>query len=340
MIISPVMKFIVDKAGGYPSPTESEKLSRTIEKFRKILKNLTGTFNIAETKFGLADMMVGRNGPGDHAEAMRLYNYILEIAPTSYLRARALVGKAELFIGSNDPKELKEAISLCEKATEILKDDLSDFFTAKAFVVQAEILAKLGPDGRNKAVKLLQKVYKNKHATGYFRARAMIGASEMPLYKPKPKNIGTYVSLCEQASKLLEDRPKDYFAVKAKIVESELLIRRGGKGDLAKANSLCTKVLALKPTEKGLVARAKLNLAEVSRHPKTEKLTKEVLEMEGIDPYLIEKAKTIEASARKSGKRGYLKWMHPMKKKLALRISLKITPLQPERACSRSRSAS
>lgn len=300
MIISPVMKFIIDKEGGYPAPTEKEKLNRAIEKFRKILGNLTGTFNIAETRFGLADMLVGRNSGSDYSEAMKHYNYILEVAPTSYLRARALVGKAELLIGSNEKAKLEEAVALCDKAMDILKDDLSDFFTAKAFVVEAEILAKMGPAGRKKSEKLLSRVAKAKQANSYFRGRAMVGLAELPLYLPKPKTLGAAIKLCKEAEKLLEDRSNDYFAVKAKVIEAELLIRRGGKADLATAQALCTKVIGNKSAEKGLIARAKVNLAEISRHPRAEKLTKEVIEMEGIDPYIIEKAKAIAKSAKKS----------------------------------------
>jgi len=303
MIISPVMTFIIDKQGGYPAPTEREKLNRAIEKFRKILRNLSGTFNIAETKFGLADMLVGRNEGGDYAEAMRLYNYILEVAPTSYLRARALIGKAELLISSKEEKDLKEALSLCEKAKEILKDDLSDFFTSKTFVVEAEVLSKLGTPGRKKAESLLKKVIRSKQANPYFRARAMVGTAELPLYSPKPKNIAAAIKLCEEAQKLMAERPKDYFAVKAKVVEAELLIRRSKKNDLSKASNLAAKVISNKAADKALIARAKLAIAEVSRHPKAQKLSREVLEMEGIDPYLIQKAKAIEATQRKSGKR-------------------------------------
>lgn len=302
MIISPVMKFIVDKEVGYPAPTEKERLGRAIEKFRHILRNLTGTFNIAETKFGLADMLVGRDSPGDHQEAMRLYNYILDVAPTSYLRARALVGKAELLIESNQKKDLEEAVSLCEKAIDILKDDLSDFFTAKAFVVEAEILAKYGDGGRKKAEKLFDKVIKHKEANEYFRGRAMIGRAEIPLYQARPKNIERALKLCQEAQKLFAERPSDYFALKAKVINAEILIRRARKDDLQKAQALCLKVIATKSAEKGLMARAKLDLAEVSRHPRAEKLSREVLEMEGIDPYLVQKAKMIEKSLKKAKK--------------------------------------
>lgn len=299
MIISPVMKFIVDKEAGYPSPSEKEKLDRAITKFRRILTNLTGTFNIAETKFGLADMLVGRNEPGDFTEAMRLYNYILDVAPTSYLRARALVGKAELLIKSEEKAAIKEAVSLCEKARDILKDDLSDFFTAKAFVVEAELLAKLGMTNHKKATSLLDKVIKNKHANTYFKARAIVQRVEMPLFNPKFSKVAPLIKLSKEAQKLLSDRPNDYFAIKAALLEAEMLTRKAGKADLAAAQGICAKVMANGLAEKGLVARAKLDLAMISSHPKAEKLYREVLEMEGIDPYLIEKAKMIERSLKK-----------------------------------------
>jgi len=299
MIISPVMKFIVDKESGYPSPSEKEKLDRAITKFRRILANLTGTFNIAETKFGLADMLVGRNEPGDFAEAMRLYNYILDVAPTSYLRARALVGKAELLIKSEEKATLKEAVALCEKARDILKDDLSDFFTAKAFVVEAELLAKLGMQNHKKAQSLLDKVIKNKHANAYFKARSIVQRVEMPLFNPKFNKVLPLIKLTKEAHKLLVDRPNDYFAIKALLLEAEMLTRKGTKSDLSAAQAICTKVIANKAAERGLAARAKLDLATISGHPKAEKLSREVLEMEGLDPYLIEKAKLIERSLKK-----------------------------------------
>ncbi len=302
MIISPVMKFIVDKEVGYPAPTEKERLDRAIGKFRRILTNLTGTFNIAETKFGLADMLVGRDAPGDHEEAMRLYNYILDVAPTSYLRARALVGKAELLIKSNDKKVLEEAVSLCEKAIAILKDDLSDFFTAKAFAVLAELLTKLSPEGRKKAERYFDKIIKHKEANPYFRARAIVGRAELPLYTLKAKNLDRLIKYCSEAQKLLSDRPSDYFALKAKVVQAELLIRRARRDDLSYAQALCAKVIAVRSAERGLMARAKLDLAEISRHPKAEKLYREVLEMEGIDPYLVDKAKAIEKALKKAKK--------------------------------------
>ena len=300
------MRFIVDKEKDYPAPPESEKLSRAINKFRKILGNISGNFNIAETQFGLADMLVGRGGSGDYKEAMRLYNNILDIAPTSYLRARALVGKAELLINSDKKEDRIEAIALSEKAHNILKDDMSDFFASKTFVVHAEILLKSWePKDHAKARKLLDKVIKSKDAPEYFRGRAMVGRAEVLLSKPKPKgtDVGAALKLCEKTRKVLKDRTSDYFFIKSKLVEAELRIRRGKGADLERAGKLCGEVIRNKEAKKNLLARAKLDLAEVSRHPKALKLHKEVTEMEGLDPYLIEKAKAVEAALKAKAKK-------------------------------------
>lgn len=304
MIISPIMKFIVDKEKGYPAPTEKEKLTRAINKFRKILRSISGAYNIAETKFGLADMLVGRNDPGDYKEAMRLYNEVLDIAPSTYLRARALVGKAELLIGSKKKEDVEEALVFCGKSAKILKGDLSDFFGAKAVSVEAELLAKrAGVGDYNKAAKLFEKLIKAKKAHPYFRSRSMVGRAELFLFTPKPKGIAKAIKLCLDASKLLAERPNDYFAQKAKLVEVELMVRRGKKGDIEKASTLCRQIIRNPQAYKELLARAKLDLAEVSRHPQAEKLYKQVLEMEGLDPYLITKARLIEKALKAKKKK-------------------------------------
>ncbi len=306
MIISPIMRFIVEKQKGYPAPTEKEKLTRAINKFRSILRNISGNFNIAETQFGLADMLVGRGGPGDYKEAMRLYNNILEIAPTSYLRARALVGKAELLITSEKKEDWTEALTLCEKARKILDDDLSDFFASKTFVVHAELLLKSWePKDHAKAIKLLDKVVNSKDSPEYFRGRAMVGRAEILLSKPKPKgaDINKALKLAEASRKVLKERPSDYFFIKSKLVEAELRIRREKGADLERAGKLCAEVIRNKEAQKNLIARAKLDLAEVSRHPKALKLYKEVTEMEGLDPYLIKKAKAVEKALKAKAKK-------------------------------------
>ncbi len=293
MIISPVIKFIVDKEAGFPAPSEKEKLNRAISKFRSMLKKITGAYNIAETEFGLADMLVGRGEPADYKEAMAFYDDVLKSAPTSYLKARALVGKAELV------KDIDEAISLCGKAFEILKGDLSDFFAAKCIAVEGELLSRRNKAGDHKrAAKLLDQIIKNKKANEYFRARAMVGRAELLLYLPKPKGVEKAVKMCKEAVDLLKDRPNDYFAIKAKVVESEIRIRRERKGDLERAGALCESIIRKEDIDKSLIARAKLVLAQISKHPKAVKLYKEVLEMEGLDPYIIEKARQIERSLR------------------------------------------
>jgi hypothetical protein len=42
------------------------------------------------------------------------------------------------------------------------------------------------------------------------------------------------------------------------------------------------------------LARGRLNLAEISRSPAARKYLKEVEEMEGLDPYILDKVKQVE----------------------------------------------
>ena len=89
-------------------------------------------------------------------------------------------------------------------------------------------------------------------------------------------------------------------------MRAEILIRREIKGDFERAEKLLTEVIKMKFAYKDLVARAKIDLAQIANHPKASKLIGEVLEMEGLDPYLQEKARnsqqTINDKRRKSKK--------------------------------------
>ncbi len=49
-----------------------------------------------------------------------------------------------------------------------------------------------------------------------------------------------------------------------------------------------------------LAARAKLNLAEISALSKARVLSSDVLEMEGLDPYLIKKARVLNKNLQKN----------------------------------------
>ena len=70
--------------------------------------------------------------------ALSIYDQILLRPIPESLRARALVGKAELMIGVRD--EFDNAISLAEKARKLLGANMAEFFAAKTYLVEAELL--------------------------------------------------------------------------------------------------------------------------------------------------------------------------------------------------------
>lgn len=292
VILSPIMSYIVDKEVGFPVPSEKEKINKVLKRYKSILKQHSERSDSSEIMFGIADLLVGRNDPGDHMEALKLYDQIMLKNPPEYLKARALIGKAELLIGI--PEEFGNAISLCEKARQILGKNLSEFFAAKALVVEAELrLARREKGDWASALELLNQVVKEKDAHWYFRGRALLSKAEIILYRD-PNDFSPALKLVDLSLKELASRPDDYFVGKGKIVKSEILMRRAKSGDLPRAEKLLTEVIKIKFEYKDLVARAKLNLADIVSHPKASKLLKDVHEMEGLDPYLVEKASLVE----------------------------------------------
>ena len=303
-ILSPVMEHIVGQQHSFPSPANKDKINKALERYKKVLRSFPNRSDSGEIKFGMADLFVGRNSPGDYKKAMELYNNILLSGGSPYLRARTLVGKAELMVGSGNNEELTDAVSLCESAAKTLKEDINDFFTSKALIIEADLRMSRDEKGDHlKAAKLFEKVADNKKAHWYFRSRGFLGRAELILYH-NPDKIKNGVKFCEQAVKLLEPRPGDYFLIKAKLIDAELRIRRGKKDDLRKAERICSGVTKMKTEYSDLVARAKLTLADISKHPRAHKLYKEVLEMEGLDPYIINKVREAEKNlAKKKNKK-------------------------------------
>lgn len=299
-MLSPVMSYIVDKEIGFPIPSEKEKINKALRRYRQILAQHPNRSDGPEIMFGIADLLVGRNDAGDFAEAMKLYDQILLRNPPEYLKARALIGKSELLIGQ--PAEFGNAISLCEKARQILGNDVSDFFAAKTYIVEAELrLARRDKGDWANALGLINQVVKEKGAHWYFRGRALLSKAEIILYR-NPDELSPALKLVDFSLKELASRPDDYFSLKGKVVKAEILSRRAKKGDLPRAEKLLTDVLKMS-AYKDLVARAKLDLADVVAHPKAAKLLKEVHEMEGLDPYLIEKASIIEQAIKNKNKK-------------------------------------
>ncbi|MBN2058156.1 MAG: hypothetical protein JW782_05125 [Candidatus Saganbacteria bacterium] len=313
------MSYIVDKEVGFPIPSEKEKINKALKRYRYILSQHPNRSDAPEIMFGIADLLVGRGEPGDHAEAMRLYDQILLRNPPEYLKARALIGKAELMIGV--PEDFGNAISFCEKARAILGNDVSDFFAAKTFIVEAELrLARRDKGDWAKALELINRVVKEKDAHWYFRGRALLSKAEIILYR-NPDDLGTALKLVDFSLKELKSRPDDYFANKGKVLKAEILMRRAKKSDFIKAEKMLTEVVKNPFGYKDLLARARLDLADIVTHPKATKLLKQVHEMEGLDPYLIEKASLIEQALKDRSREvnGFKKSAKkkPAKKKLA-----------------------
>jgi hypothetical protein len=57
-------------------------------------------------------------------------------------------------------------------------------------------------------------------------------------------------------------------------------------------------IISNKKSDTGLAARAKLDLADISDKPRAKKLLRDVLSTKFLDPYLIERAKSIENSLK------------------------------------------
>lgn len=301
---SPIMSFIVDREPNYPSTTEKVKLNKVIGRYRLILKSIAWRYDIGEIKFGLADLLVGRNDPGDYKEAFKLYDDILKNVCSPYLRGRALTGKAELMITSDNKTEINEAISLSKSAAEIIKREIgpNDFFYQKAHVVEAELLTKKGsPADIKLASKLYDGVILNEKSSAYFKARAMIGLSELKTYSVPIKDLKKYAEYCHSSQILLAERPSDYFMVKAKVVEAEILTRMDAKKNVNKIISLCNQVISIKSSDhvEHLLLRAMLDKADVSKPKNALALIENVKATKDLPDYLAKKAKIVAEALKK-----------------------------------------
>lgn len=295
------MSYIVDKEVGFPIPSEKEKINRLLRRYRNILAQHPSRSDTPEIMFGIADLLVGRGELGDHTEALRIYDEILLRNPPDYLKSRALIGKAELLIGV--PQDFGNAISLCEKARAILGRNVAEFFDAKTYIVEAELrLARRDKGDWARALELINHVVKEKGAHWYFRGRALLSKAEIILYR-NPNDLASALKTVDFSLKELASRPDDYFTNKGKIVKSEILTRRARKGDLPKAEKLLSEVVKMSFSYRDLIARAKLDLADIVAHPKAAKLLKDVHEMEGLDPYLTEKASLVEQALKEKKKK-------------------------------------
>lgn len=292
--LSPILSHIVQST--FSTAGEKDKLDRLINKYRRMLKLVTGGYNTSEIRFGLADLLITRDDPSDWGEAKTHYEFVIQNAPYGYIRSASMVGLAELAMKSTDKKRLNEAVEYTQRAHKglVALVGQNDFYTIKCMVVEAELRLKRGDKGDERAaLSLFEKVFENDVADPYFRARAIVNHSEMLLYK-KGTDFNRQIQLCHKAIDLLKERPNDYFAIKARLLQGEFISRRLANYDKSRSTGIFMGIIGNKNADPDLATRAKLDLAEISDKPKALKLIKEVKKLKIIDPYLLEKAKIVE----------------------------------------------
>ncbi len=300
--LSPILSHLVQTT--IAAVGEKERLNRLINKYRKMLRFVEGGFNLAEIRFGLADLLITRDDPGDWKEAKTHYDFVLQHATYGYLRAAAMIGKAELAVRSSDSKEIDEAVDLSRRAYKNLLSLVggSDYYSSKCLVVEAELLMKKNVKSDNKtALKLLEQLFRDDLADPYFRARAITDHAELLLYEPKT-DINAELQICLNAIELLKDKPDDYFSIKAKILQGEYIARRMARYDKSRATGIFMGIIGNKKADSDLSARAKIDLAEISEPKKALGLLKEVIGSKNLDPYIVEKAKAVSKAKKKGTK--------------------------------------
>ena len=159
-ILSPILSHIVQTS--IAAVGEKEKLNRLINKYRKMLRFVTGGLNMSEIKFGLADLLITRDDPGDWKEAKSHYDFVLEYAAYGYLRSAAMIGMAELAIRSDEKKDIDKAIEQSQKAYKHLLSLVgpNDFYSIKCLVVEAELRVKRkNEDDFEAAAKVFEKAF-------------------------------------------------------------------------------------------------------------------------------------------------------------------------------------
>ncbi|MFA5104205.1 MAG: hypothetical protein WC527_03445 [Candidatus Margulisiibacteriota bacterium] len=300
--LSPILSHLVQTT--IAAVGEKERLNRLINKYRKMLRFVEGGLNVSEIRFGLADLLITRDDPGDWKEAKTHYDFVLQHATYGYLRAAAMIGKAELAVRSSEIKEIEEAIELSKRAYKQLLSLVgeSDYYSAKCLVVEAELLMKKnGKDDKKTALKLLERLFRDELSDPYFRARAITNHAELLLYDPKT-DLNKELQICLTAIELLKDKPDDYFSIKAKLLQGEYIARRMARYDKSRATGIFMGIIGNKKADVDLVARAKLDLAEISNANKAKTILKDIISSKTLDSYIIEKAKNLIKTKNKEEK--------------------------------------
>ncbi len=284
----------------YPSPTEKDVLTSQIDELKSILASPPEGFPRNPARIKLADLLVGRNEPGDYIEAAKLFDEVLSgTLPHEEEHVKAIVGKAELSLQSADPAEVDWAIESCTKASTSFERNKRSFFWGKAKVLFAELLIKRGSEeDKRRALDIYEELTSNLSTNKYFKMRAVVGKLELLYYFFRDileAKAEQSIAECEEALEFLKDeRANDYFYLKGMIVLSEVLLWKDKTSFGEKGRKLLKEVVNNESAGDDLRARASLDLAEVSSPSLAKSLIKGVRHMEGIDPYILKKAKAIE----------------------------------------------
>ncbi len=282
----------------FPSPSEKEELTKPIEELREKISNPPPDFDKNEGRLKLADLLVGRNEPGDYIEASKIYEEIINTSVPGKTHAEAVIGKAELLVQSLDNEDIELGLDIIQKSQEDLKGIEDKYFETKAELVKAELLLRRGKEKDNdNALKIYEEILSDPRVSKYFRMRALVGKIDiMEYFSPNKlsEDLGELIVRCERTLEENKNRLNDYFRLKGEVLLAELLIKRNSGDDIARAKKLLTEMANNESAGIDLRARASLDLAEISSEGLAKMLIRQVKHMEGIDPYILKKAKALE----------------------------------------------
>jgi len=291
----------------FPSPSEKEDLKRPIEELRQKLANPPEGFDKNKGKVKLADLLVGRNEPGDYIEASKIYEEIIDSSPPGETHAEAVIGKAELLVQSEESEDIESGIKIIQGSISELEGLNDSYFEIKAKLVNAELLLRRGSEKDNgEALKIYDEILEEPNILNYFRMRAIVGKIDiMEYFKPErlKEELEELIIKTEKILDANKERQSDYFRLKGNILLAELYIHRDSKEDVANAKKMLSDVANNEAAGIDLIARASLDLAEVSSEAVAKMLLRQVRHMQGIDPYVFKKAQVLEDKISPKGRK-------------------------------------
>jgi hypothetical protein len=275
-------------------------LTKQISELSRFISAPPTNYPLNKARVKLADLYIGRNDVGDYVEALNLYKEIISSTlPAEEEHAQAVIGEAELTLQSPDKQAVDMAIYSCGVALESLKNDRRGFFWGKGNILLAELLLKKdSEEDRRSALGIYDDILSHPNVHKYFRMRAAVGKLELMsiFFRDELRSkVEEEIARCESAMEPLRvERPDDYFYLKGLTILAEVMVwhDKGKLGD--KARKILENVANEGSAGDDMRARACLDLAEISSPNLARTIIKGVRKMDGIDPYLMRKAKAIE----------------------------------------------